>query len=146
MVVNPQGRPCSCGSRGCWETEIGEHALLKHAGREHETGRDAVLGVVEAAMRGDRVAKGAVRQVGEWIGFGVGNLVNIFNPEAVIFGGTLRDIYLVAAAQIRSRLNAIALPACREHIRLRTPELGTDAALIGAAELAFEHLLEDPLC
>jgi predicted NBD/HSP70 family sugar kinase len=145
MVVNPQGRPCSCGSRGCWETEIGEYALLRLAGREHESGRDAVLGVVEAAMRGDQTARHAVRQVGDWIGFGVGNLVNIFNPEAVIFGGTLRDIYLVAAAQIRSRLNAIALPACREHVRLRTPELGTDAALIGAAELAFEHLLDDPL-
>jgi predicted NBD/HSP70 family sugar kinase len=145
MVVNPQGRPCSCGSRGCWETEIGEYALLRLAGREGESGRDAVLGVVEAAMRGDRTAQHAVRQVGDWIGFGVGNLVNVFNPEAVIFGGTLRDIYLVAAAQIRSRLNAIALPACREHIRLRTPELGRDAALIGAAELAFEHLLDDPL-
>jgi predicted NBD/HSP70 family sugar kinase len=145
MVVNPQGRPCSCGSRGCWETEIGEHALLTLAGRGDQSGRDAVLEVVDAAMRGDRSAQRAVRQVGDWIGFGVGNLVNIFNPEAVIFGGTLRDVYLVAAAQIRSRLNAIALPACREHIRLRTPELGTDAALIGAAELAFEHLLEDPL-
>ena len=146
MVVNPQGRPCSCGSRGCWETEIGEAALLRHAGREGKSGRDAVLDVVEAAMRGDRVAQHAVRQVGDWIGFGVGNLVNIFNPEAVIFGGTLRDIYLVAAAHIRSRLTAIALPACREHIRLRTPELGTYAALIGAAELAFERILEDPLC
>ncbi|MEU4239413.1 ROK family transcriptional regulator [Actinoplanes sp. NPDC026619] len=145
MVVNPYGRECSCGSRGCWETEIGEYALLKHAGRTDDTGREAVLGVVDAAMRGDSQAQFAVRQVGEWIGFGVGNLVNIFNPEAVIFGGTLRDVYLVAAAQIRSRLNAIALPACREHIRLRTPELGYDAALIGAAELAFEHLLEDPL-
>jgi predicted NBD/HSP70 family sugar kinase len=145
MVVNPYGRECSCGSRGCWETEIGEYALLKHAGRVEESGREAVLGVVEAAMRGDSQAQFAVRQVGEWIGFGVGNLINIFNPEAVIFGGTLRDVYLVAAAQIRSRMNAIALPACREHIRLRTPELGHDAALIGAAELAFEHLLEDPL-
>ncbi|MCM4079860.1 ROK family transcriptional regulator [Paractinoplanes hotanensis] len=145
MVVNPYGRECSCGSRGCWETEIGEYALLKHAGRADRTGREAVLDVVEAAMRGDSQAQFAVRQVGEWIGFGVGNLVNIFNPESVIFGGTLRDIYLVAAAQIRSRLTAIALPACREHIRLRTPELGNDAALIGAAELAFEHLLEDPL-
>ncbi len=145
MVVNPYGRECSCGSRGCWETEIGEYALLKHAGRGDRTGREAVLDVVDAAMRGDSQAQFAVRQVGEWIGFGVGNLVNIFNPEAVIFGGTLRDVYLVAAAQIRSRLNAIALPACRENIRLRTPELGDDAALIGAAELAFEHLLEDPL-
>ncbi|GGK92454.1 ROK family transcriptional regulator [Mangrovihabitans endophyticus] len=145
MVVNPQGRPCSCGSRGCWETEIGEYALLKHAGREADSGREAVLNVVEAAMRGDSQAQRAVRHVGDWLGFGVGNLANIFNPEAVIFGGTLRDIYLVAAAQIRSRLNAIALPVCREHIRLRTPELGNDAALIGAAELAFEHLLADPL-
>ncbi|MDY7087093.1 MAG: ROK family transcriptional regulator [Actinomycetota bacterium] len=145
MVVNPYGRECSCGSRGCWETEIGEYALLKHAGRAERSGRDAVLEVVDAAMRGDSQAQFAVRQVGEWVGFGVGNLVNIFNPEAVIFGGTLRDVYLVAAAQIRSRLNAIALPACREHIRLRTPELGNSAALIGAAELAFERLLEDPL-
>jgi hypothetical protein len=39
----------------------------------------------------------------------------------------------------------VALPACREHIRLRTPGLGNDAALIGAAELAFQHLLDDPL-
>jgi predicted NBD/HSP70 family sugar kinase len=146
MVVNPHGRPCSCGSRGCWETEIGEHSLLQHAGRADQFGRDAVLEVVESAMRGDRAAQQAVRYVGDWLGFGVGNLVNIFNPEAVIFGGTLREIYLVAAAHIRSRLNAIALPACREHIRLRTPELGTDAALIGAAELAFERILEDPLC
>jgi len=145
MVVNPYGRDCGCGSRGCWETEIGEYALLKHAGRGGETGREAVLGVVNAAMRGDSTAQFAVREVGEWIGFGVGNLANIFNPEAVIFGGTLRDVYLVAAAQIRSRLNAIALPAAREHLRMRTPELGNDAALIGAAELAFAHLLDDPL-
>ena len=145
MVINPEGRPCGCGSHGCWETEIGEHALLELAGRGHLSGREAVLGVVDAAMRGDWAAQQAVRHVGEWIGLGVGNLINIFNPEAVIFGGTLRDVYLVAAAQIRSRLNEVALPACREHVRLRTPELGTDAALIGAAELAFERLLDDPL-
>ncbi|MGA5301326.1 ROK family transcriptional regulator [Nucisporomicrobium flavum] len=145
MVVNPRGRPCSCGSRGCWETEIGEYPLLRLAGRGDRSGREAVLGVVEAAMRGDWVAQQAVRHVGEWLGLGVGNLVNIFNPEAVIFGGTLRDLYLVAAAQIRSKLTEVALPACREDIRLRTPELGRDAALIGAAELAFERLLADPL-
>jgi len=145
MVVNPHGRPCGCGSRGCWETEIGEYALLRLAGREGATGRDAVLAVVDAAARGDRTAQDAVRHVGEWLGFGVANLINIFNPEAVIFGGTLRDLYLAAAAQVRSRLNAMALSACREHVRLRTPKLGEDAALIGAAELAFEQLLADPL-
>jgi predicted NBD/HSP70 family sugar kinase len=144
MVVNPNGRPCSCGSRGCWETEIGEHALLRAADRDG-TGREGILAVVEAAARGDMVAQAAVRQVGDWLGFGVANLVNIFNPETVLFGGSLRDVYLASAAQVRSRINRNALPACREHVRLRTPELGDDAILLGAAELAFQRLLADPL-
>jgi predicted NBD/HSP70 family sugar kinase len=144
IVVNPNGRPCSCGSRGCWETEIGEHALLRAADRVG-TGREGILAIVDAAQRGDAGAQSAVREVGEWLGFGVANLVNIFNPDTVLFGGTLRDVYLAAAAQVRSRINRNALPACREHLRLRTPELGDDAPLIGAAELAFQGVLADPL-
>ncbi len=138
MVVNAHGKPCGCGSTGCWETEIGEYALLSAAARDTGGGREAIFAVLDAASRGDASAQSAVRQVGDWLGFGVANLVNIFNPEMVIFGGTLREVYLAAAAQVRSRLNRQALPACREHVRLRTPQLGDDAALIGAAELAFE--------
>ena len=145
MVVNPNGKACSCGSHGCWETEIGEHALLSAAGRNATAGREGILAVVDAASRGDNTAQAAMRQVGDWVGFGVANLVNIFNPEMVIFGGTLREVYLASAAQVRSRLNRNGLPACREHVRLRTPQLGQDAALLGAAELAFEPLFADPL-
>jgi len=148
MVVNPAGRACGCGSRGCWETEIGEHALLAAAGRDLAAGawgREAITAVIEAAARGDARAKAGLSQVGDWLGFGVANLVNIFNPEMVVFGDTIRDVYLAAAAQVRSRLNRVGLPACREHVRLRTAALGADAALLGAAELAFERLLADPL-
>src|SRR5439155_1441559 len=56
MAVNPGGRPCSCGSRGCWETEIGEDALLHAAGRDG-WGPDAVLAVIDAASRGDSTAQ-----------------------------------------------------------------------------------------
>jgi predicted NBD/HSP70 family sugar kinase len=144
MVVNPSGRKCTCGSKGCWETEIGERALLDRA-ESRDSGYDAVLAVIDRAARGDAVAKQAVHDVGDWLGFGVANLVNIFNPELVIFGGTLRDIYIAAAAQVRSKLNSIGLPATREHVRLRTPALGAEASLLGAAELAFQQLLNDPL-
>ncbi|GAA2183773.1 ROK family protein [Micromonospora lupini] len=145
MKVVRDGMPCECGARGCWETEIGEHGLLRAAGRSDARGREALLAVFDAADRGDARAQTAVRQAGDWLGFGVANLVNVFNPEMVIFGGTMRDLYLAAAAQIRSRLNSNALGACLEHVRLRTPKLGEDAPLIGAAELAFERLLADPL-
>ncbi|MGB2568570.1 ROK family protein [Micromonospora citrea] len=145
MVVVRDGARCECGSRGCWETEIGEYGLLRAAERSDARGREALLALFDAADRGDARAQTAVRQAGDWLGFGVGNLVNIFNPEMVIFGGTMRDLYLAAAAQVRSRLNQVGLPACLEHVRLRTPKLGDDAALVGAAELAFERLLADPL-
>lgn len=144
MVVRPGGRRCGCGSYGCWETEIGDYAPATADGTA-EGDQDAVLRMIDAAARGDANAQAAVRQVGDWLGFGVANLVNIFNPGVVIFGGTLREVYLAAAARVRSRLNSMALPAAREQVRLRTPQLGEDAALVGAAELAFEHLLADPL-
>ena len=153
MVVNPRGRPCPCGSRGCWDTEVGEHALLARAGRTGtggtgdtgDTGAAAVRAVLAGAHRGDEPDRAAVRQVADWLGFGVANLVNIFNPEAVVFGGTLRELYAACPDLVKARLDTMALPVCREHVRLRTSVLGDDAPLLGAAELAFERLLADPL-
>ncbi|MFI6496542.1 ROK family transcriptional regulator [Nonomuraea typhae] len=148
MAVNPQGRVCACGARGCLEAEVGERALLEAAGRHPEEGhqgRDAVRAVVDAADRGDIVAQEALRQVGDWLGVAVANLVNLFNPEMVVFGGMLREVYLGSAAQVRSRLALNALAPQREKLRLRTSALADDATLVGAAELAFAHVLADPL-
>lgn len=147
MVVNPGGRECSCGSHGCLEAEVGERALLELAGRfgPGQHGRDAVRAVVDAADRGDIVAQEALSRVGDWLGLGVANLVNIFNPEMVIFGGMLREVYLGSAAQVRTRLALHAMAPQREHVRLRTSALGDHVTLVGAAELAFAHVLADPL-
>jgi predicted NBD/HSP70 family sugar kinase len=144
MVVLRDGKRCGCGSRGCWETEIGERAILGAAGHPG-SGREAVDAVVEAARRGDVGAQEALRQVGDWLGFGIANLVNIFNPEMVVMGGMLRGVYLAAATQVRSRLRTMALASSLEGVKLRTPLLEEDAPLIGAAELGFARLLTDPL-
>jgi len=144
MVVNPDGSRCGCGSRGCWETEVSEAALLRHAGRP--TGdRTAVLDVLRAAAAGEPVARDAVRRVADWLGFGVANLVNVVNPDLVVFGGSLREVYAAGAGLVRHRLDRTALPASREHVQLRAAALDRNAALIGAAELAFAQLLADPL-
>ncbi|MFI7601528.1 ROK family protein [Actinoplanes sp. NPDC049681] len=142
MVVNPHGHRCDCGSRGCWETEAGVAALLRRAGAP--AGTD-LLTVLRAAAMGDTVARSALRGVADWLGFGVANLVNVFNPDVVVFGGTLREVYAAGAPTVRRRLDAMALPASREHLQLRPGALGPDAPLIGAAEIAFENLLTDPL-
>ncbi|WP_225728545.1 MULTISPECIES: ROK family transcriptional regulator [unclassified Nocardia] len=145
MIVNPDGRPCACGSRGCLEAEAGELALIAAAGRDDLAGRAAVEAIVQAAAYGDVTARDALHQVGDWLGRGVANLVNIFNPSMVVFGGVLRQIYLASAAQVRSRVALDGLQAVRERVRLRTSALVGDATLIGAAELAFAEVLSDPL-
>jgi predicted NBD/HSP70 family sugar kinase len=145
MVVNPRGRRCRCGARGCWETEIGEEALLTAAGRPGGGGHAAVLDVLCAAANGHRAEARAVRSVGGWLGLGVGNLVNLFDPEMVIFGGVLRHVFPAVEPIVRRHLAAVALAAPREHLDLVVPGLGEDSVLLGAAELAFTPLLDDPL-
>ncbi|MEN3308734.1 MAG: hypothetical protein V7603_4936 [Micromonosporaceae bacterium] len=147
MLVNPyNGRPCGCGSRGCLEAEVGERALLDAADRPRDLiGREAVRDVVDAADRGDPLARDALQRIGDWLGIGVANLINLFNPGMVIFGGMLREVYLGSAAQVRLRMTHNVLAVSRERVRLRISALGDDATLIGAAELAFADLLDNPV-
>ncbi|MEU0487026.1 ROK family transcriptional regulator [Streptosporangium sp. NPDC006013] len=147
MIVNPyNGRPCGCGSRGCLEAEVGEQALLDAAGRASElVGHDGIRAVVDAAGRGDLAAQNALDRIGDWLGIGVANLINLFNPGLVIFGGMLRDIYRGSADQVHRRVAANGLVISREKVQLRTSVLGNDVTLIGAAELAFSEILARPL-
>lgn len=142
MMVNPAGHTCRCGVRGCWETEIGSAALLRAAA---ESGFDGGLGeLVEAASRGDAAATAAFASVAEWLGMGLANLVNMLNPECVVLGGHLGVVYQLAGAQVHDRMGS-ALPASRELVRVSPSRLGGDATLIGASEVAFTSLLEDPV-
>jgi predicted NBD/HSP70 family sugar kinase len=175
LVNPGDGRPCLCGSRGCLEAETGEYALLAAAGRTDAgigrevvragaeigreaaraeigreaaragIGREAVRAVVRDAAAGDRDAAAAVAEIGDWLGIGVANLINLFNPGVVIFGGMLRDVYAAAAPQVAARIAQHAMPVSRERAKLRLSALADDATLIGAADLGFAALLNDPL-
>jgi predicted NBD/HSP70 family sugar kinase len=142
MRINPGGRSCRCGATGCWETEVGEQAILTTAGRSG--GAAEIEQLVADAAAGDRRARAALRTVGRWLGIGVVNLANIFNPQSIVFGGTLRNVFPATADDVAAEL-AAGLAAPHEHLRLALPALGDDSTLFGAAEAAFEPLLVDPM-
>lgn len=147
IVINPApgARPCNCGSWGCLEAEVGERALLDLARRPRSSfGRPAVQAVVDAVEAGEPAAATAVRHVGDWLGIGVANLINLFNPGVVIFGGMLRDVYPAAATEVQARIASNALAVSRD-VRLAVSALDDDACLIGASELAFSRLMTNPL-
>lgn len=144
MIVNPAGSACACGSIGCWETEIGERALLVNAGRPATGGRGAVDELIAACHAGEPAAVASVARVGEWLGIGVASLVNVFNPTLVVLGGVLGRIHPFVARQLESALDRRSLAAARELVRVAPAALGLNAPIIGAAELAFEPMLTDP--
>jgi predicted NBD/HSP70 family sugar kinase len=144
-VINPGGLPCHCGSRGCWETECGEERLFELAGRPAGGGLRGVREVVAAAAGGDVVARAALENVAVWLGRGAANVVNVLNPEVVIVGGALEEVFAAAEPTVRAELETAALAALLEQVCIVAPHLGADATLVGAAELAFDALLGDPL-
>jgi predicted NBD/HSP70 family sugar kinase len=140
MRVNPGGHTCRCGATGCWETEIGYAALARASG---VAARGGLPGLLEAMERGDARVMAAFASVAEWLGVGLVNLVNMLNPQSIVLGGHLGDVYAVAGDRVHAQL-AGALPASRDQVRIAASELGSDAPLVGAAEVAFTSLLEDP--
>lgn len=141
MVVDPRGVLCHCGRRGCWETTISDAAVLAATGAGPGT---ALADVLEAYAAGERWAQAGLRRVGRSLGIGVANLVNVLNPELIIFGGAVRHVYKVTEPIVREVLEeALAAPA--EQVRLAVAGLGDDSVAIGAAELSFAPLLKDPL-
>jgi predicted NBD/HSP70 family sugar kinase len=144
-LVNPEGHECRCGAKGCWETEAGEEALARHAGIATTVDGVGVLDTVVArAEAGDEAAMAAIAEVGRWLGLGIGNLINVFNPQLVVLGGLYHPLfpYLETAVYEGARLAALDAPG--DVAEIAASGLGPDAPLMGAAELALSGIIADP--
>jgi predicted NBD/HSP70 family sugar kinase len=144
MPVNPTGHACRCGSTGCWETEVGEGALLSRAGYPLDGGRPALDAVIADAAAGRSEALRAIDETGFWLSLGLAGLVNILNPRRVVLGGFFARIHPFLHEAVERGLDRFALVAPRQLVSVVPSTLGVDAPLLGAAEQAFEPLLADP--
>jgi len=144
LPVDPTGPACSCGDHGCWELKVGENRLLTLAGRAAGSGPDGVDEVMAAALSGEVVAQEALEEIASWTAVGLRSLINLFNPEVIVVGGTLAQLWPSIGDRVEEILSRRGLPAPRAGVAVLPATLGRDSSLIGAAELAFEAILEDP--
>ncbi len=144
VAFDPAGLPCRCGSVGCWETLVGEEALLRLAGHPADGGRAGVDAVLAEAAAGSPTARAALDEVGRWLGVGLAGLVNILNPQLVVLGSLFGRIHPFVRAALEAELDRRTLPGPRALVRVVPARLGADAPVLGAAELALEPLLADP--
>jgi predicted NBD/HSP70 family sugar kinase len=140
LVVRPGGRPCYCGSRGCWETEVGEAALCRALGLPEDTAR----GVVVAELRSLATAPlpGPLDEFTEWLATGLVTVVNMMAPELVVLGDLFTALPPAVVGAVRAKVHERSLVSrAVGGTRIETSPLGRDAKLVGAAELAFEPIL-----
>jgi glucokinase len=151
--VVPDGRLCHCGNRGCWEQYASGYALVAEArmlarGSPAEAARLLQLGggtpegidgpqITKAAAEGDPAAIRCFQVVGTWLGQGLADLAAILDPGCFVVGGGVSaagDLLLdPARAELAAALTGrgYRLPA-----DVKAAELGADAGLVGAADLA----------
>ena len=139
MPVNPDGRRCGCGSTGCWETEVGEGALLRHAGRAPDGGPDEVDEVLRLA-RGRCGRTGRPAHGRAVAGHRARRPREPAQPALIVLGGLFARVHPFIDRALDAQLDGMTPPAPRRVVRVAPAALGIDAPFIGAAELALEPL------
>ncbi|MER5537552.1 ROK family protein [Streptomyces mirabilis] len=146
LTVNPEGRPCYCGSRGCLDVEADPLAFLMAAGRD--PGPEVSLlqqanDLIRTRYDQDPSVRTATEALIDRLGLGLAGLVNILNPDRIILGGLHRTLLdadpdrlraVVADRSLWGQSGGVPILAC-------TLDHNT---LVGAAELAWQPVLDDP--
>ncbi|WP_054956903.1 ROK family protein [Paenibacillus dakarensis] len=138
MSIEADGKACTCGNRGCWELYASEKAY-DLAGARLPSRLTSEL--VSLAEQGHAESILHFAEIGRFLGIGITNLVNSFNPQSVVIGGPLSDARDWLQKPMQEVVSQRTLPYHRERMEVRFAELGSRSTVIGAAYSATSHFL-----
>ncbi len=153
LCVEPGGRPCGCGNRGCWEQYASGNALVREArylASERRADAETLLDlgdgtpegvqgvhITNAAREGDPVALAAFDFVSRWLGQGMADIAAVLDPECFVIGGGVSEAGdILLGSTVRAFTESVSGKEHRTLPRVVVAELGNAAGLVGAADLA----------
>lgn len=156
--VTEEGPPCKCGSFGCLEALAGAAAIESRIRKAIAEGSgsevislaggdpDAVSGwmVLKAAQMGDKTCSAIVEQAANYLGLGLANLVNLFNPSVLVLDQRLKLAGQSLLEQVIKVVKRQALSYSTKNVNIRFGSLGAEASVLGAASIALEKHFEIP--
>jgi glucokinase len=147
MTIFPDGRQCGCGNTGCLEMYASSRGIVMsylEALKWEQKGQDrqdiTSAEVYRAAREGEPLAMLVMQQMGRFLGIGIANLINIFNPEMVVIGGGVKDAWELFMEGTREEIKKRAFAYPAERTRIVPSTLGDDAGIVGAAAVALQHV------
>jgi glucokinase len=142
IIVDYENRQsCTCGGAGCLEAYAAALPMIADFARRTKTGSEpiGVKEITELAATGNAIAQDVIRRGAFFLGVGIASLVNALNPETVIVGGGVAQIGETYFAEVRRVAHERAQPSVQD-TPIVPAQLGMNANLIGAAELAWQGM------
>lgn len=145
ISIQADGKPCRCGNIGCWELYASENALLEEATELLGDGKgDLDLeDLVAQAEAGNEKAVALFDKTGHYLGVGITNIINIFNPELIIVGNRFAGAERWMGPSIQHVIDTRALPYHKERMRLEFAGLGLRSCVTGASSFAVSRFFAD---
>ena len=146
VSVDPGGRRCACGSRGCVETLVGEEAIARAAGLSPAKRRFGSLTdeLVRGAESGTPRVLEALADTGRWLGIALASTFNVLDVQAVILGGCFGPLSPWLVDDVRRTLEERSLAARSGAFEVLSSAFGDGAAVRGAAALSLRRVLDQP--
>lgn len=146
MTININGDKCRCGNIGCWELYASEKALIKNAesiGIKTVTDEELSLeSLVALAEKEDGNTIKLFKQIGDYIGIGINNIINTFNPEQIIIGNRMASAQQWLSKSLKARIINQAMDFHQKDLKLNFSELTTHSSALGAAAFSIEYFLK----
>jgi len=158
MTMDPDGLPCNCGNRGCWETHVSPSAVLRNVRQAMLRGQASRLPladsknpdlltlpmVLDAARAGDSAAVQALSDVGRHLGIGIASLVNALNPDLVVLGGRLSSAGEFLLPAVDAELSRRSLRWNAQATQVVLAKHGSDACVMGGVAAVTQAVLAQP--
>ena len=153
MQVVPGGHRCPCGNRGCWEQYSSGNALVREARELAAAESPVAYGIIdrvegrvgditgplitELAREGDAMCTELLQDIGQWLGVGIANLAAALDPSCFVIGGgvSAADELLITPAR-EAFARQLTGRGYRPEARIAKAQLGPEAGMVGAADLA----------
>ncbi|MBR0008334.1 MULTISPECIES: transcriptional repressor XylR [Bacillus] len=140
MTIDFNGPKCSCGNRGCWELYASEKALLKSLQTKEK--KLSYQDIINLSHLNDIGTLNALQNFGFYLGIGLTNILNTFNPQAVILRNSIIESHPMVLNSMRSEVSSRVYSQLGNSYELLPSSLGQNAPALGMSSIVIDHFLD----
>lgn len=141
MIINVNGKLCTCGKKGCWEAYASEYACIEAGKLLTQNTLITFEELIDLANKGNQEVCNLFKEIGEYIGYGIASLIQTLNPGKIIIGNRMSKAQHLIEQSIVHSLKESTTSYHLEGVSLEFSTLKEQAIILGAASFAIDHFI-----